>query len=475
LKIENIDVDSAINTAQEALKKEKGVSPALRAALGILILLVTILLNRVSLNSKNSSKPPSSDPNREKKSRKGNGQKKQGGQKGHKGTTLEPFDDPDVVKESKIDRRTLPKGRKYREVGYEARQVLDLKITRLVTEYRSQILEDEQGNRFVASFPDKVNRPVQYGSSVKAHSVYMSQHQLTPYDRVCEHFQEQMQIPLSIGSIFNFNKEAYEKLEFFEDWARQQLINSSLAHSDETGVNIGGKGHWLHVVSNSSLTLFYPHKNRGTKAMDEMGVLPLFRGTLCHDHWKPYYCYTDCLNSLCNAHHLRELECAYELDGQQWAAKMKKLLPEISKAVDKAGGCLRAKDALYWRKRYRKILKEAEIECPPPDESQRKGRRGRLKRSKSRNLLERLRDFEDDVLRFMEVVEVPFTNNQAENDLRMTKVQQKISGCFRSMVGAKIFCRVRSYLSTCRKNGISATEALTLLFEGKKPKFMQEA
>jgi len=149
------------------------------------------------------------------------------------------------------------------------------------------------------------------------------------------------------------------------------------------------------------------------------------------------------------------------------------LLIELSKVVEDAGGCLLPDEAKRWRRRYRRLLKKAETECPPPDESQRKGKRGRLKRSKARNLLERLRDFEHDVLRFMEVQSVPFTNNQGENDLRMTKVQQKISGCFRSMEGAKIFCRVRSYLSTCRKRGMTATQALTLLFQGKNPDFMK--
>ncbi|HDL86346.1 MAG TPA: IS66 family transposase, partial [Candidatus Acetothermia bacterium] len=193
----------------------------------------------------------------------------------------------------------------------------------------------------------------------------------------------------------------------------------------------------------------------------------------CHDHWKPYYRY-GCTHALCNAHHLRELERAWEQDHQQWAQEMQALLIDTAKAVEQAGGRLASEEADRWRRRYRDLLQKAETECPPPDESQRKGKRGRLKRSKSRNLLERLRDFEQDVLRFMEVASVPFTNNQGENDLRMTKVQQKISGCFRSMEGAKIFCRVRSYLSTCRKQGLTATQALTLLFQGKNPEFMGE-
>jgi transposase len=472
LKIEDIDVDSSINSVKELLKKEKDLSPALRSALEVLLILVALLLNRMTLNSKNSSKPPSTDPNRKKSSRQGQSSRKPGGQKGRNGATLQPVADPDEVEVLTVDRRSLPKGPQYREAGHESRQVIDIDIARFVTEYRAQILEDNQGNRFVAAFPEGVNRPVQYGLNLKANAVYMSQYQLIPYDRIRDHFQDQMHIPASAGSVFNFNKEAYEGLASFGQWAKTQLARSDLLHADETGINIGGKRHWLHCASNASLTWFYPHAKRGTEALDEIGILPFFKGVLCHDHWKPYYHY-DCTHALCNAHHLRELERAWEQDHQQWAREMQALLIDIRTAVADAGGCLPADEAKRWRRRYRRLLKKAETECPPPDESQRQGKRGRLKRSKARNLLERLRDFEQDVLRFMEVESVPFTNNQGENDLRMTKVQQKISGCFRSMEGAKIFCRVRSYLSTCRKQGMSATQALTLLFQGKDPDFMK--
>ena len=472
MKIEDIDVDSSINSVKELLKKEKDLSPALRSALEVLLVLVALLLNRMTLNSKNSSKPPSTDPNRKKSSKKGKSHRKPGGQKGRNGTTLEPVDDPDEVEVLAIDRRSLPKGPRYQEVGHESRQVIDIDISRFVTEYRAQILEDDQGNRFVATFPEGVNRPVQYGLNLKANAVYMSQHQLIPYDRIRDHFQDQMHIPVSSGSVFNFNKEACDRLGPFEQWAKAELAKSMLMHADETGINIGGKRHWLHCVSNASLTWFFPHAKRGTEAMDEIGILPFFKGVLCHDHWKPYYHY-DCTHALCNAHHLRELERAWEQDHQQWAREMQTLLIDIRTAVEDAGGCLPPDEAKRWRLRYRRLLEKAETECPPPDESQRQGKRGRLKRSKARNLLERLRDFEHDVLRFMEVEGVPFTNNQGENDLRMTKVQQKISGCFRSMEGAKIFCRLRSYLSTCRKQGMSATQALTLLFQGKHPDFMK--
>lgn len=472
MKIEDIDVDSAINSVEELLKQERDLSPALRSALEVLLILVALLFNRMTLNSKNSSKPPSTDPNRKKFSKKSKSNRKPGGQKGHNGITLAQVDDPDDVAELKVDRRSLPKGSGYQEVGHEIRQVIDIDISRYVTEYRAQILEDNQGNRFVAPFPEGVKRAVQYGLNLKANAVYMSQYQLVPYDRIRDHFQDQMHIPISAGSIFNFNKEAYDRLGSFEQWLKRELAQSELMHADETGINIGGKLHWLHCASNSSLTYFYPHTKRGTDAMDEMGILPFFTGVLCHDHWKPYYRY-ECIHALCNAHHLRELERAGEQDHQQWAKKMQVFLIDIKKAVEDAGGSLAPDKAERWRKRYRTLLKKAETECPPPDEDQRTGKRGRLKRSKARNLLERLRDFEQDVLRFIDAENVPFTNNQGENDLRMTKVQQKISGCFRSMEGAKIFSRVRSYLSTCRKQGMTATQALTLLFQGENPGFME--
>lgn len=471
MKLENIDVESTIENARRLLDEDQNVSPALKSSIELLLLLVVLLLNRLGLNSRNSSKPPSYDPNREKK-KKEPSSNKPGGQKGHNGTTLKRVEKPDVIKDIPLDTATLPKGY-YKEVGYDARQVIDIDISQTVTEYRAQILEDANGKRYTASFPEGVNRPVQYGVNLKAHSVYLSQYQLIPYSRIEETFHDQAGIPLSGGSVYNFNEEAYEKLDTFDSIVRSKLINSELCHADETGININGDRRWLHCVSNDEWTCFFPHEKRGADAMNDMGILPYFTGMLCHDHWKSYFRF-DCQHSLCNAHHLRELQRAWEQDKQQWAKDMRKLLIEINTAVDDAGGRLPPETSLEFRLRYKDLLDKAQKECPPPDESKRNGKRGRLKRSKARNLLERLIDYEDETLRFMNDQKVPFTNNQGENDIRMTKVQQKISGCFRSMKGAVIFCRVRSYLSTCKKHGLRASEALRILFEGKLPDFLNE-
>jgi transposase len=470
MKIDNIDIQATIEKAQAAIREDKQMPAATKSIVEILILVITLLTNRLNLNSTNSSKPPSTDPNRKKKPRPKTGRKK-GGQKGHIGTTLQKADDPDIIEPIEIDRRTLPAG-PLRDVGYEARQVVDIDISRVVTEYRAQILEDIYGNRYVAAFPDGVTKAVQYGTGIKAHAVYLSQFQLIPYNRIQDYFADQLQIPISEGSIFNFNKQAYDALDAFEDHAREQLIASAVAHADETGINKGGDRYWLHCVSNPYWTLYYPHEKRGMEAFEAMGVLPRFKGILCHDHWKPYY-NLDCIHSLCNAHHLRELTRAWEQDHQQWAYDMKDLLEKINARVNDAGGVFNAQQAGIYRAQYKRLIKEGEIECPEPEGPNKKGKRGRIKKSKSRNLLERLRDFENDVLRFMENEHVAFTNNLGENDIRMTKVQQKISGCFRSIEGAKIFCRIRSYLSTCRKQGIKASHALELLFNGKLPEFVK--
>ena len=473
MTVDGIDVEVTVKKIQELLAKEQGVSPALRSTLEVLLVAVQLLVNRLGLNSRNSSKPPSSDKNRPREKRTGQNSRKAGGQPGSVGTTLRQIDDPDEIRMLSIDRSILPPGQ-YRETGFDRRQVFDIDINRIVTEYRAEILVDENGQRFVAPFPEHVTKAVQYGNGVKAHAVYLSQYQLIPYQRVQEYFQDQLSLPISAGSIYNFNQQAFALSKQFEQKLIDKLIASPLLHADETGINIGGKLHWLHCHSNERWTLFYAHTRRGTDAMNEKGVLPKFSGILCHDHWKPYYQYTACLLALCNAHHLRELERAYEQDHQQWARQMQALLQDINTDVKTQGGTLPAEQADIYTERYRDLLKQAENECPPPDEKKKHKQRGRIKRSKARNLLERLQLYEQDVLRFMTNPIAPFSNNQGENDLRMIKVHQKISGCFRSKEGADIFCRIRSYLSTCRKNNVSASEALNLLFQGRVPDFIQQ-
>ena len=473
MKVQDICADEALANLKKLLSEDKTLSPALRAAIEVIMLLVALLIDRLGLNSKNSSKPPSSDfgsstpseTNEKKKSAR-----KQGGQNGHIGSTLTKIDNPDQTFNLSVDLNALSKVGTYTSVGFETRQVFNIIIKRHVIEYRAEILENEKGERFTAKFPDNVLLPTQYASELKAHAVYLSQGQMLPYQRLKDYFHSSAGIPLSPGSLYNFNLKAYKLLGEFEGFAKAKLIEAMQLNADETSIRVGGKRIWLHCASNKHWTFLYPHERSGKEAMEEMDVLPHFKGVLSHDHWKAYFAFL-CVHSLCNAHHLRELTRAWEHDNQTWAKKMHALLIEMNKQVKEAGGEFSETQAKPLIKRYRTLLTQGEKECPliteRPD-----GKRGKIAQSKSRNLLSRLRHFEAETLLFLTNKHVPFTNNQGENDIRMTKVQQKISGCFRSMKGAKIFCRIRSFLITCQKHGVNTVEALEGLFEGRLPDFV---
>ena len=221
----NINITNSIEEARTLLAQEKNISSALRVSIELILTLVTLIVKKKGLNSKNSSIPPSQDPNREKES-KAKGKKKVGGQKGHKGTTLKAVEEPDEIKVIKVDKRKLPKG-EYKVVGYDKRQVFDIDISTIVTEYQAEIVENEEGKRFTAPFPKDVNNKVQYGLGVKVNAVYMSQYQLIPYNRVQEHFDEQMNLGISAGTIYNFNVEAYDKLALFEAWLINRILKTT--------------------------------------------------------------------------------------------------------------------------------------------------------------------------------------------------------------------------------------------------------
>ena len=463
---QKVQISKTIETAKDALRTDDTFSDSAKLVVSSLIDIVAVISGRLGLNSSNSSKPPSSDQNRTRKTRRTKGRRrKPGGQKGHSGSRLEQVENPTVIEELTIDRRTLPPG-KWTLAGIDKRQVFDIEVSFKVTEYQAEVLENERGEVYVASFPTGVTEPAQYGLGVKATSVYLSQFQLIPQARVQDLFNTQYGLPLAKGSVNNFNISAARTLRDwnFRDWLRDQLVLSPVLHADETGTNINGDRYWIHCLCNETLTYFHVDTKRGQDAMERMGVLAKFGGQLVHDHWKPYFLYL-CTHVLCNAHHLRELERAVEQDLQKWAKRMKALLEEINALVNDSGGKLSKKKIKQYQKQYRRILKAADKECP-----ENKKQRAQ---SKSRNLIERLIAFEEETLRFMVEEQTPFTNNQGERDLRMNKVQQKISGCFRTERGAEDFCLIRSYLSTCRKRGIHPMEALRALFSGAKPKFMK--
>ena len=257
MTVNKVNIGSALEKAGKLLETDTTTSPQVRAMMELLVMVIHLLLDKLGINSSNSSKPPSKDPNRKRGSKKKvKGEKrKPGGQDGHQGCTLQKEQDPDEVENLEVDRRTIPKGQ-YTQAGFEVRQVIEIEISKCVTEYRAEILQNEQGERFVAAFPDGVTRPVQYGSTVKAQAVYMSQQQLVPYEQVRDYFSDQCGIPLSSGSLFNFNRLAYSLLEQFELLVKRQLALQPLLHVDETGINVNGRLNWLHCASNTQWTLF---------------------------------------------------------------------------------------------------------------------------------------------------------------------------------------------------------------------------
>ena len=365
--------------------------------------------------SKNSNLSPSSDLTRgatphEKSPRK------PGGQPGHAGSTLKPFANPDKIVD--LESENIPAG--FRKVGYEIRQTVDIAIHRVVTEYRAYIYKNDAGKTLCASFPENVKRLVQYGDTVKMEVAYQSVGQMIPFNRIQESLDKQAGIPISEGSIQNFLVEAYRNLEGFERWLCFSLLQSPVNHFDETGFRIGGKRWWLHSAFNDEITLYMPHEKRGSKGMDAMGILPLYQGIAVHDFWSSYKKYP-CTYAVCNAHLLRELEGSHERDGNQWSVKMKELLRRLNK--HKNDGVLTQEQVEADLREYDAIIAAGEKECPLPPPQ--KGKKGRPARGKTRCLLDRLKEYKAEVLRFLTVPEVPFTNNQAERDIRMGKLKQK--------------------------------------------------
>ncbi len=278
MTINKINIDETLKEAKKHLSEDKEISSATKTLMELLLLIISLLVERVNKDSKNSSKPPSQDPNRKKTSKKGESNNK-GGQKGHPGKTLEKVSDPDET----IEHSVLECGGCHTDLQSqqaslcESRQVFEVIIKRHVVEHKAEVKECPScGKSTTGKFPEGVTKAVQYGSSVKMISVYMSQYQLIPYKRVEEFFSEQLGIPISTGSIYNFNQEAFDRLLVFEAQVKEGLLKSPLNHTDETGLNITGKRGWLHSISNETWTYFYPHKSRGKDAIEEMGVLPFY-------------------------------------------------------------------------------------------------------------------------------------------------------------------------------------------------------
>lgn len=436
---------------------------------------IKTLEDQMAKNSRNSSKPPSSDEfhKPKPKSRRETSGRAPGGQEGHDGHRLEPVEAPDHILEHPA-RECEQCGQGLEEVPaheYERRQVFDLPLLKLeVTEHRAEIKQCPHCNhKNTGLFPKGVDGPVQYGQRMKSVMVYLSAYQFIPYGRLQALWGDLFSCPPSQGTLVRANQECAEHLAEAEQHIKDHILASSVVHFDETGLSIQGQRSWLHVAATRDATAYLAHPKRGQEAMDEMGILPHFQGTAVHDHWDSYFAYA-CDHALCNAHHLRELIFVLEQYHQPWAQEMIDCLLDIKASVDErkvSTDSLTPGEIAQFEERYDGILEKGFLANPSPqlaENAQKK--RGRTKQSKPKNLLDRLKDDKKETLAFMYDFNVPFDNNQGERDVRMMKVQQKISGTFRSDEGAEAFCRIRGYISTARKNAVNILEAIQAAFKG---------
>ena len=464
--LSDAEKDALILSLQAMIVEQQAIIAELRAT-------IAQLEAKLAANSSNANRPPSSDGLKKGRpkphSLRQRTGKKPGGQPGHPGAAMAWAEDPDQIivhappPICDACNAPLPEPK-----FFASRQVFDLPEIRYdVTEHRALESQCLCGKLHRGVFPDGVDAPMQYGPQVKGLAVYLTQQQMLPLQRSSELIRDVFDLSFCKGAVSQANIEAAELLTPAVDMIADALSSVPVAHADETGMRVEAKLHWMHTLATPLLTWVGIHRKRGREAMDDFDILPHFRGTLVHDGLESYRGFEDCLHSLCNAHHLRELKALAEDHKQPWAEQMGKLLQEACHEVNvSADGRLTQERIAYYRLRYNKILRMGERKHPVRAAS---GKRGRTKQSSATNLLRRLREHADDVWRFAADPEVPFTNNLAEQAVRMPKVKQKISGSFRTKEGAERFCTIRSYLETLRKQGRHLLDALTLAFQGNVP------
>jgi transposase len=448
----------------EQLRQENG---ALRAQVAWLSERVSVLEAKLAKDSHNSHLPPSSDRFvRQPKSLRKKSGKKPGGQAGHTGNTLKLSETPDLVIVHPVEhcQHCQTDLRQVQSLAVERRQVLDLPPKRVVViEHQAQAKCCPRCQQISsAPFPADVRAPVQYGAALAAVGVYLVQQQLLPYERACEVVEDLLGPSMSVGTLQGLVQRCAAQLEPLEQQIKTALSQAPVLHQDETGLYVAGQRQWMHVSATEQLTHYAVHPKRGKAALDAIGILANFAGVSVHDGWRSYWQFV-CQHALCNVHLLRELTFLYEEQLQAWAGETIELLLDSKAAVEQARAegrtSLHPLEVADWKARYQTLLAQG-YQANPPDPPPEVAKKGRRKQSAARNLLARLSKHQQAVLLFLDNFAVPFDNSLAERDLRMVKVQQKISGCFRSPAGAVAFCRIRGYLSTLRKQGLAVLTAL---------------
>ncbi len=439
---------------------------------------IQALEDQLAKNSRNSGKPPSSDGYNKpapKSLRKRHG-KKSGGQPGHPGNTLKAVEQPDRIEVHQVVecQHCHSSLEDVKPEEHEKRQVFDIPRIKIeVTEHQCEVkICPHCGEKNQADFPETITQPVQYGPEIKAQAVYLNMYQLIPLERTAETLEAFYEHRLSEASLIAASQEVARQVEPVSQAIKEHLTQrEAVVHFDETGLRLEGKTNWLHSASTDRLTYYLVHRKRGQKAMDAVGILSNLRGCAVHDGWRSYFKY-NVRHGLCNAHHLRRLIFLEERYPQEWVKPMIDLLLKIKSTVDQAKEnketALTETQLSDFEKEFDRLVREGFKANPlrELDESIPK-KRGRVKKTPARNLLETFNTHKDFVLAFMVDFRIPFDNNLAERDIRMMKLKQKISGCFRTQQGADTFCLIRGYLSTARKNQLNTLDSLRLALDGK--------
>jgi transposase len=433
----------------------------------LLMVKILELEARLNENSRNSHRPPSSDGLKKQAALPREHKHKRGGLKGHKGDTLKMVAKPDEVIDlcpeicscgaslSAVEKHLI-----------EKRQVFDLPPPKVVVrEYRQVLVYCPKcGRRHLRQFPAEAKAPVQYGSGVRSLAVLLNIDYKLPVKKISQLFEDLFGLPLNEATVQAATQRCHEQLEEVEQGIRERLCQSLVNHFDETGVRCEGKLHWLHSCSNERFTSLFVHPRRGRKALESAAsILPHYRGWSLHDCWQSYFSFSNSRHAVCNAHILRELKALADQD-RHWARWFRRFLLTLYRLSSQGTKTLTPEQLQKAQRIYSTICTYADQEEPPP--KPRKGK-GRKKATKGRNLLIRLTRYQEAVLAFTEHEQVPFTNNQAERDLRPAKIKLKVAGSFRTSAGADIYARIQGFISTVRKHQFNIFNELSAVFNNQ--------
>ena len=351
----------------------------------------------------------------------------------------------------------------------ERRTQIDIVFETTVTHFDAEIKDCPNCNKEVkATFPDEIAGPLQYGNGIKSYVINLLVAQMVSLRRTVQLLYSMTGKKLSEATLLGWLSSLYLILEPWETQAKEALLSSSCINVDETSLKVDKKNYWIHVYSSGDLSLKLLHRKRGKEAINDFGIIPKYGGTIVHDCWASYLSYEHCDHGLCGAHLLRELQFIYDSNEYRWANNMRRLLLMACSMVNALDSPKAFIDEQYQKleRLYNKILCGAAKEMPPITVTP-QVKKGKTAKSQAHNLCDRLMKYQCSVLLFAKRPEVPFTNNRAERDLRMSKVKQKVSGCFRSEKYAHAFCRISSYLKTMEHKGIDSCSALEIAFQGK--------